>query len=218
MIQSEVSLSNSKFIPSSSKQISSGEPQILQVVPGDSGFIITVIVYCKNGEVTQTPTSLCSDNPPTLIKFFFHVDQLMQTQTQISDTFECWKEGSQVFCSIPFFGLINYENATISISSIFADGSNSSLNTFQTNILPHGWITPATIRNLYSIPNSEFGGFATQNLQSIPEFASSFALNDLKQFYSSMHLPINLFPKVIGPNNETNPGAEASLDVQLVSF
>ncbi len=79
-----------------------------------------------------------------------------------------------------------------------------------------GGVTPAVIRKQYNIGTVE--GTGKTNQQSAAGFLGQYAnLNDLQTFFNRFYTPAKgrtLY--IIGPNNQNNPGLEASLDVQYL--
>eukprot|EP01092_Planopodium_desertum_P006960 TRINITY_DN285_c0_g1_i1.p1 TRINITY_DN285_c0_g1~~TRINITY_DN285_c0_g1_i1.p1 ORF type:complete len:551 (-),score=148.52 TRINITY_DN285_c0_g1_i1:51-1625(-) len=74
--------------------------------------------------------------------------------------------------------------------------------------------TPASIKVAYNISITPS---APSNLQSIASFLEQYVNeNDLKQFRAHFNLPAQTIAKIIGPNDPSNPGDEASLDIQYL--
>jgi len=76
--------------------------------------------------------------------------------------------------------------------------------------------TPQAIWKRYNItlPTST----STKNKQAIASFLGQyFSPSDLTQFQHTFNLP-NQQPSLVGPNDPTNPGTEAGLDIQYVSI
>jgi tripeptidyl-peptidase-1 len=75
-------------------------------------------------------------------------------------------------------------------------------------------ITPATILQLYNA--SSLPAYSA-NLQTVVSFLGQyFDPADLKAFQANNNLPTNPIEQIIGPNDPTNPGVEASLDVDFL--
>ena len=76
--------------------------------------------------------------------------------------------------------------------------------------------TPTSLERLYNI--SGYTSSSPGNSQAIAGFLGQyFAPSDLKTFQKDFNIPDHPVTKVIGTNNQDNPGAEASLDVQYIS-
>ncbi|KYQ88241.1 peptidase C53 family protein [Tieghemostelium lacteum] len=76
-------------------------------------------------------------------------------------------------------------------------------------------ITPQLIKDYYGVPS---GYRVTTNItQCVVEFESQFmATSDLDAFFQEMGLPWDYQLSFVGPNNLTNPGVEATLDIQYI--
>jgi tripeptidyl-peptidase-1 len=85
----------------------------------------------------------------------------------------------------------------------------------QENIEPNAYVNPDTIRKAYNITRTvaSRSGKSTQAVASFLE--QYFAQSDLDKFIAKFQLVPNT-PKVIGPNKPSNPGVEASLDIQYL--
>jgi tripeptidyl-peptidase-1 len=78
-----------------------------------------------------------------------------------------------------------------------------------------GSVTPESIRQEYNITGTS-SGRSGKNVQAIASFLKQyFSPDDLDQFLDEYKLP-KITPKVIGPNDPSNPGVEASLDIQYI--
>jgi tripeptidyl-peptidase I len=79
-----------------------------------------------------------------------------------------------------------------------------------------GPVTPAFVRQTFNIP-SDFEGNHTSNRQAVAQFLGQFfSPDDLAQFQKQNKIP-ELMPTVYGPNDASNPGIEASLDIEMIT-
>jgi tripeptidyl-peptidase-1 len=79
-------------------------------------------------------------------------------------------------------------------------------------------VTPAFLRNLYQIPDG-LAGTNLQNSQCVVEFLGQYYDDDdLQAFFKMFNVPPQKVAKIIGPNNSTNPGGEAQLDIEARQF
>ena len=77
-------------------------------------------------------------------------------------------------------------------------------------------VTPKTIDEDYKI--SGYKSTNKNNSQAIAAFLRQyFKPSDLKQFQKRFDIADKPIVKVVGKNNEDNPGIEASLDVQYIT-
>ena len=97
----------------------------------------------------------------------------------------------------------------------FADGSSSMPATSPYPIVNVPEVTPQTLASLYSIPPSTVATNATLT-QCVGEFEQQYySPSDLDTFLRGFGLP-DAPVNVIGPNDASNPGGEASLDIQYI--
>jgi tripeptidyl-peptidase I len=82
---------------------------------------------------------------------------------------------------------------------------------------PNAGVTPDFLRKLYNI--GEVVGQAANNAQAVTGFLNQFiSLSDLKTFNSQFAKNNDgMVPNIVGPNQQSNPGVEASLDIQYVT-
>eukprot|EP01028_Stygiella_incarcerata_P000370 TRINITY_DN1040_c0_g2_i1.p1 TRINITY_DN1040_c0_g2~~TRINITY_DN1040_c0_g2_i1.p1 ORF type:complete len:598 (+),score=145.93 TRINITY_DN1040_c0_g2_i1:96-1796(+) len=78
-------------------------------------------------------------------------------------------------------------------------------------------VTPTIIRKRYNVPDDS-GPVVSENLQAVVSFLGQyFSPKDLSQFYETYGAKGEGIEKIIGPNDATVPGMEASLDVQYLT-
>lgn len=78
------------------------------------------------------------------------------------------------------------------------------------------WVTPTVIYNELNIPTGTVGK-ASSNLQAVAQFLEQYyAPSDLQAFQSYFNTPQQTVAQVIGKNIPTNPGGEASLDIEYI--
>jgi len=75
-------------------------------------------------------------------------------------------------------------------------------------------VTPQVLMQRYEIPLAKSIGSNPQNSQSVAEFLDQYySPQDLQAFFTAMSvLPAPV--SVVGPNDASQPGGEASLDIQ----
>lgn len=78
-----------------------------------------------------------------------------------------------------------------------------------------GFVTPQRSRALWQVTGQ--GSRVNKNLQEVAQFLDQYmTMSDLTSFWSQLSLPsVNV--TINGPNDPTNPGAEASLDIQTIT-
>eukprot|EP00753_Platysulcus_tardus_P005849 PLAT13725.4.p1 GENE.PLAT13725.4~~PLAT13725.4.p1 ORF type:complete len:551 (-),score=292.13 PLAT13725.4:810-2462(-) len=77
--------------------------------------------------------------------------------------------------------------------------------------------TPAALRKLYGVGNVQ--ATSTENLQGVAQFLGQYySPSDLSSFFNSLWKPAigRKVAQVVGPNQASNPGTEASLDIEYI--
>jgi len=123
----------------------------------------------------------------------------------------CTVADNQVTCVAEATGLL-YKPTFVSIKdNVVGDVSNWDYPFVSTPV-----VVPQTIKHYYGVPNN----YVVTNpaaTQCVVEFEQQYYNpDDLSTFFNSMGLPNNKNVTVIGPNDITNPGVEASLDIQYM--
>jgi tripeptidyl-peptidase-1 len=77
-------------------------------------------------------------------------------------------------------------------------------------------VDPNVVKKTMHIGNFNGTG-RTDNIQAVAQFLEQYyAPSDLSGFFQYYNLPNTKVTKVIGPNDPTNPGVEASLDIEYI--
>ncbi len=118
----------------------------------------------------------------------------------------------EILCSASYFGLPNFESVDVGVRVRYADDSYSAFAYSKVSTVTRPYVTPTSVREAYSIVGASC---STNSSQSVPEFYESFSPDDATMFFQLMSLP-KREPNVVGFNNVSQPGVEASLDVQTV--
>jgi tripeptidyl-peptidase I len=125
-----------------------------------------------------------------------------------------------VFCLTPSLTLLpNYVELSMSMRSTFASGDHSPVRAYTARPLFLGeFSTVSAIRARYDVPVGLVGGRAASNNMAVAEFLGQYYSNDdLDQFAGLYGLPpLSPLTSVIGPNNQSQPGGEASLDIDYI--
>eukprot|EP01132_Coremiostelium_polycephalum_P003880 gene3880-4841_t len=105
-----------------------------------------------------------------------------------------------------------YEPSSVSIN----EDSTGASNQWPFQFISTPIVVPQTIKSYYGIPDN----YVVTNqsaTQCVVEFEQQYySPSDLNRFFVSMGLPTNTPVNVIGYNDATNPGVEASLDIQYM--
>eukprot|EP01100_Stratorugosa_tubuloviscum_P011258 TRINITY_DN4_c0_g1_i3.p1 TRINITY_DN4_c0_g1~~TRINITY_DN4_c0_g1_i3.p1 ORF type:complete len:587 (-),score=294.74 TRINITY_DN4_c0_g1_i3:128-1846(-) len=77
-------------------------------------------------------------------------------------------------------------------------------------------VEPSIIKSRYNISAQDVGK-ATNNNQAVHQFLEQYySPSDLSKFFKEFNLPDNAVDVLIGPNDASKPGAEASLDIEYI--
>lgn len=217
------SLKSSSSPNSSSAQLSSS-PVIIQIAGGPTDLNVYFSPVCSDGS-TPLSSFLTQCNPPiatftlTLESHDFHPI----TITFASQSVRCVSLNSSVSitgspsvtCVLTAHIPQAFTRTNVTLSTGFSDGSNSPPFKYSTAYAPTEYAIPETIFDLYSIP-ANLRATHPKNSQAIVSFEEQYiSTADLTTFQQLMGLPIQSC-NIIGPNDPSSPGAEATLDVQYV--
>lgn len=76
-------------------------------------------------------------------------------------------------------------------------------------------VTPSAIKQALNISSAV--GQSSKNLQSVSQFLQQYySPSDLQAFQQNFGVPVQPVAKEIGPNDASNPGVEANLDIQYI--
>ena len=79
------------------------------------------------------------------------------------------------------------------------------------------WVTPETLRNYYGATEEQTICKHPQNSQSVSEFLGQYySPEDLVTFFEMTGIRYPGSVELVGPNNGTQPGGEAQLDIQYI--
>lgn len=79
----------------------------------------------------------------------------------------------------------------------------------------YGGVDPAIIKQVFNITTAV--GKSPKNLQGVAQFLGQFFTpSDLTDFQQQFSVPVQAVTKVYGPNDASNPGIEASLDIEYI--
>jgi len=122
-----------------------------------------------------------------------------------------------VYCEATFNNLRNYAQTVFSVVTQYSDKSTSVMGapSFATHLSK--FVTPQELWSRYNVPQN-IRVTNPNNNQSVAEFLDQYySPDDLHTFFNLMGLYDNTDDViVIGPNNITEPGGEASLDIQYI--
>lgn len=92
-----------------------------------------------------------------------------------------------------------------------------SASIVEQEVAPEAMVTPSLLRQLYSV--GPVSAQSATGVQGVASFLGQFMSQaDLQTFYSKYDSEAEgRTPTIIGPNQESNPGVEASLDIQYLT-
>lgn len=117
-------------------------------------------------------------------------------------------------------GLNNFPSARPVLSGAMARReaqlAKETITTTDSALQSSFWVTPTVIYNELNIPTGTVGK-ASNNLQAVAQFLEQYyAPSDLQAFQSYFNTPAQVVAKTIGNNIASQPGGEASLDIQYI--
>eukprot|EP01094_Clydonella_sp_ATCC50884_P028367 TRINITY_DN8492_c0_g1_i1.p1 TRINITY_DN8492_c0_g1~~TRINITY_DN8492_c0_g1_i1.p1 ORF type:complete len:516 (-),score=102.13 TRINITY_DN8492_c0_g1_i1:65-1612(-) len=125
---------------------------------------------------------------------------------------------SAVFCATPPLGpMPNYMQINITQISVFGTSQTlSDTGVWERPLFLGAFTTPQTLFDRYEVPVEVAVSSTASNSQSVAEFLGQYyAPSDLDMFFDIMGaVPADV--DLIGPNDDTDPGGEASLDIQFL--
>lgn len=134
---------------------------------------------------------------------------------------ECKKFGGQyglssstVYCTAYADGPVIGVNTTVNVTMQYSSGGSSDVGNLYGQY-PQPGATPAAIRAMYSIPDAS-ANKSGNNSQAVVEFlGQSYSEADLQAYLAQYGTPGSI-SRIVGPNNSSDPGAEATLDVEVI--
>ena len=103
------------------------------------------------------------------------------------------------------------------VVGVFQDSSEGTPSQFPVKLVTSPFVTPQLFAEYYEIPNYFTSNYkATGNSQSVVEFGGQYySPDDLSRFFGNMSLP-NTLASVVGTNDASTPGDEATLDIEWI--
>eukprot|EP00163_Fabomonas_tropica_P026247 TRINITY_DN4741_c1_g1_i17.p2 TRINITY_DN4741_c1_g1~~TRINITY_DN4741_c1_g1_i17.p2 ORF type:complete len:678 (+),score=176.75 TRINITY_DN4741_c1_g1_i17:3400-5433(+) len=123
-----------------------------------------------------------------------------------------------VFCAATVNSVTPFRRYSYTVQQAFTTGSNSPASDNSGVKINHPWIDAKRLQQLYNVapyfaPNLGF----KPTTQAVAEFLNQFyAQSDLEAFFKAFSIPSTVQPTVFGPNNQSLPGLEATLDIQYI--
>jgi tripeptidyl-peptidase I len=200
-----------------------GSVQITEVAARGSVHI-SFVPTCANGQPTRSTNPPCSDQGAsvTQVTIYEHSvrDVNYQQQNITVPVPTCSMASGVVMCGITIPASENFvplwDPVTVGVQLSYEGPVYGAIvfNEWPTVNVPA--VTPSTLQQLYSIPSGTRVTNA-KTTQCVVEFEQQYYDEaDLRGFLTDMGLPSDAPVDVIGPNDQTNPGVEANLDIQYI--
>eukprot|EP00297_Palpitomonas_bilix_P005380 CAMPEP_0113896130 /NCGR_PEP_ID=MMETSP0780_2-20120614/17809_1 /TAXON_ID=652834 /ORGANISM="Palpitomonas bilix" /LENGTH=816 /DNA_ID=CAMNT_0000887161 /DNA_START=63 /DNA_END=2513 /DNA_ORIENTATION=- /assembly_acc=CAM_ASM_000599 len=127
-------------------------------------------------------------------------------------------------CGLTVSGVANFVPLKVSAVVTFASGETSDATFFSDvsgNVQPFyasPWVTPQSIKDLYGVPQGERGDSSSSNSMAVDEFLEEYySPADLQNFFDMLGVRESAEGVIeTGPNVPSQPGGEASLDIQVI--
>ena len=121
-----------------------------------------------------------------------------------------------VYCLATLGGFSDFVPYNVTLTTWYADQTQSQTLQVAQLLVTLPWTDLALLRALYSVPP---GTLAAGTSQAVVEFLGEyFSPQDLAQFLAANGLSPDATPVTVwGANNASEPGGEASLDIQLLA-
>eukprot|EP01095_Lingulamoeba_sp_RSL-Kostka_P005094 TRINITY_DN16451_c0_g1_i1.p1 TRINITY_DN16451_c0_g1~~TRINITY_DN16451_c0_g1_i1.p1 ORF type:complete len:754 (+),score=272.48 TRINITY_DN16451_c0_g1_i1:20-2281(+) len=204
------------------EEATSNVPYIYMILGGTTDLTIYWNPYCQDGsDPSLSGSKLVCDNGVNIEKFKLsvHPDNLEETDflfTEFADYCQKYANNDHsVSCQYTTNIERAYTRVNVTIEVFYTDSSSVSYN-YPTRYAPTDYILPQRIFDTYNIPYGT-AGTNPNNSQAIVSFEEQYISEiDLSMFYDYIGYP-QYHPTIIGPNNSSIPGGEATLDVQYIS-
>eukprot|EP00026_Physarum_polycephalum_P003874 Phypoly_transcript_03890.p1 GENE.Phypoly_transcript_03890~~Phypoly_transcript_03890.p1 ORF type:complete len:751 (+),score=110.62 Phypoly_transcript_03890:108-2255(+) len=195
-----------------------GKP-IIEGAQGISNqFIVFFTPTCLSSPNTTTVPP-CQDHPPALTEVtvhFYSALDAVESSISVTGVPSCDNEDGTVSCMISVNGVVNYLLYNFSVQASFAGGKTSDVVVFPYSKMASPALTAAAVKSYYNIPINQRVKNANVT-QSVAEFEQQYYDDaDNLLYFKAMGLPYDTPVTVIGPNDQSNPGGEAILDIQWI--
>lgn len=193
-------------------------PEFVTVVAGDGVITAAYRVICADGAPATDPKNVCNG---TFSRLEPHLNGEL---TLGAEQRGCEAHGAGVICwfavglQAPGLGG-NYEPHSLAAAAVNTAGTPSNVSAAaQFPVFGTRMVTPDVLKRSYGVPAGLVGsGASNRSTQAVAEFlAQYYSPEDLDAFRAAMGLPPLADVAVVGPNNASAPGGEATLDIQYL--
>eukprot|EP01114_Cavostelium_apophysatum_P010671 TRINITY_DN2473_c0_g1_i2.p1 TRINITY_DN2473_c0_g1~~TRINITY_DN2473_c0_g1_i2.p1 ORF type:complete len:741 (+),score=125.61 TRINITY_DN2473_c0_g1_i2:30-2252(+) len=217
-------------------------PVLLYINPLDSIAMLTVLPRCADGSVSaQIPVCGNAGQPITAINVWANQTDVpayqWSTYTFTQQNYNCLPcssatghvattcqqavseyglQNDTIFCQLIVQPLHNYVETIFELQSSFGNVSGDIAPQTDLPVWLGKFVTPQELQRFYGVPEGTVASDEVEFAQSVAEFLGQYySPADLDQFFQVMALP-KAEVELIGVNNVSNPGGEASLDIQYI--
>lgn len=121
---------------------------------------------------------------------------------------------NSIFCAI-HHKAANFHTLNLQLS-LYGNNNVKLGSAAVPSITPAPYVTPHSLKSFYNLAQSTINTYPN-NSQSVSEFLGEYySPKDLTIFFDQMGMLNWPVDQVIGPNDPTKPGGEASLDIQVI--
>lgn len=182
----------------------------------------TYYIVCGNGVYSNTTAPCANTNAPVtgvLIQAVSTSDVWPQTYFGVANlTSECTLEedSGRTICTSTV-QVDYYVPVVIQLQATSLTGQNGPVTKNEHPVVATPAVVPQTINSVYNIPQNWQPAQPSSLSQAVVEFEQQYySPDDLQLFFDSMGIVNTAEVTVIGPNDITNPGVEANLDIQYM--
>jgi tripeptidyl-peptidase I len=194
--------------------------QVISYLQQHGVDITTQVTMTPNADIMQVSVDVATAEK--LLEAQYNVYEHHMTGQQIHRIADTYTLPAHVAAHVDFVGPTIRFPLTPSLrvhssdSMLTSTSTSSSTSTDEDNA-SSTVVTPDFLRKLYNIGDAV--GQVSSNHQAVVAFLDQFiSLNDLSLFNAKFATDnIGMVPVMIGPNNQSNPGVEASLDIQYIA-
>jgi len=215
-------------------------PYIVKASPGDENFGLFILPMCPSGGPATSMTFECSGGTKissvqvTARQYYSPQIKTMPIETLACGNCSSWPSAlqqecqqtnsqfslpdSSIYCQtlpITEMKLKNYVNVSVSVLVTYSSGFNSDSYHYPNPFFLGQFVTPQLLKEYYDIAIHRAISTNIRNSQSVAEFlGQNYAPSDLLQFFNQANVLAPGKVELVGPNDPTNPGLEASLDIE----
>mmetsp|Transcript_2869 Transcript_2869/g.4182 ORF Transcript_2869/g.4182 Transcript_2869/m.4182 type:complete len:594 (-) Transcript_2869:28-1809(-) len=198
------------FPPLSQRKGARSNPTVAQSSNPRAPTITGLRALDRSVRVTFTPASSSVDLMVGTNVRLTSATPTIQYSSNFESDVECFKNT----CTSIVKGVPEYIPLIVSVRELYSNLTESPESVADYPVVVTPYVVPKMLYDLYDIP---WGAQVTNTscTISVAEFEQQYvSLDDLKMFQDAMGLVSDTPVTFVGPNNASNPGAEAMLDIE----